>query len=153
MLACSLGFASKKSSFGESAGNLKTEIEQVYNFFKVMHNKSPKTAAEKWCKQNKSWKYAEKKLVGVGGYYVETKNKSVSIKRIDIDKDFYKVWTKSVKHEEACQSLRSILGSPHRSGTYNDGGKYCTWEDGNGIKIEVYTDHLGIITYIYFSLL
>ena len=151
MLACVLGCSSKKSKFEESAGNLKAEIEHVYNVFDACHHSSPQTVAESWCSANSSWKNKEKTMLG-GGYYVETNNKNFCINRIDMDEHLYTASVKSgTTYEEVCQSLSSILGSPDSTGTYHDGGKYSTWKKGDGVEITAYTDYLDISTCVYFS--
>lgn len=150
LLTCGTGCTRNKSEFEKSAGNLKAEIEYVYSFFKQMHNAYPKTTAEKWCKQNKSWRYTEKVLLG-GGYYVKTKNKSFCIDRIDFGEHYFEVNVLSKTYEDVCQTLTDIFGSPDYTGTNSNGVNYCTWNECDSIvnEITVYGDLL--LTTIWFE--
>ena len=56
ILTCFIGCSGKKSKFEESAGDLYSELEYFYDYFKTMNTTPAKTTAKSWCNLHKSWK-------------------------------------------------------------------------------------------------
>lgn len=149
MLACVLGCSSKKSKFEESAGDLYSELEYFYDYFKAMNTTPAKTSAKDWCKLHKSWEISSENDRR-GKYQVHTDNERFCIRIIDMKLYFYSADIYGVKHEVVCQQLKKIFGEPYREDSGEVDGikkKFCEWKTD---KLEVMVESDAIISNVSF---
>lgn len=123
-----------------SAGNLKAELEFLYDFFEINKNRDPYEAAQIWCEVSRSsWKEAGNNSPGAWCAVVSPRvsdRYNYVIARLTMIKKLYSATIIRVKHKDVCQILRSIFGSPSSSTTRN-GEEFSVWNTEKGFRITV----------------
>ncbi len=131
-------FAQNRSRLENAAGNLKAELEFMYDFFEINKERDPNDAAWIWCDiSHFSWKSAASNSPGAWSAVVSPSTSSkynYVIARVTMVKKLYTAQIIRYDYKDVCQILTSIFGKLSTTKRY---GLEYTWKTRKGIFISV----------------
>ena len=146
LLGTALSCKREPGRMEKAAGDLKQEVSCMYYFFSTHHGGDAYETAEKWCNSFPSWTQATgntrgevSAIVSPGkekDYGVNYKISRIHIMKSSIMGEVLAI-TKS-DHDEICEEMIDLYGTPTSSTTDWDGYQSLIWERSDGLRVWVY---------------